>query len=45
MIQYIELIAEPLSILALMFIAFSGFEWVLCKIAEGLGVPCDEDDW
>ena len=44
MIQYIELIAEPLSILVLMFIVFSGFEWVLCKIAEWLGVECDEDD-
>jgi hypothetical protein len=45
MIQYIELLAEPLSILALMFIVFSGFEWVLCKIADLLGVPCEDEDW
>ena len=45
MTQYIELLAEPLSILALMFIAFSGFEWVLCKIADLLGVPCEDEDW
>ena len=45
MIQYIELLAEPLTILTLMFVTFYGFGWVLCKIAEWLGVECDEDDW
>ena len=44
MIQYIELLAEPLSILALAFIVFNGFEWVLCKIADWLGVPCDDEN-
>ena len=44
MIQYIELIAEPLTILTLAFVTFYGFGWLLCKIAEWLGVECDEDD-
>ena len=45
MIQYIKLITEPLTILTLGFVTFYGFSWVLCKIAEWLGVECDEDDW
>ena len=45
MTRYIELLAEPLSILALAFIVFNGFEWVLCKIADWLGVPCDDENW
>ena len=44
MTRYIEYFAEPLSILALAFIVFSGFEWVLCRIADWLGVPCDDEN-
>ena len=44
MIRYIEYLAEPLTILILMFIVFNGFEWVLCRIADWLGVPCDDEN-
>lgn len=44
MTRYIEYLAEPLSILALAFIVFNGFEWVLCEIADWLGIGCDDYD-
>tara|TARA_R100001163_G_scaffold41425_1_gene31355 strand:- start:90 stop:221 length:132 start_codon:yes stop_codon:yes gene_type:complete len=43
MIQYIELLAEPLAILTLGIIVFNGFEWFLCGFADFLGIGCDED--
>jgi hypothetical protein len=37
-------LSEPLSILALAFIVFNGFEWVLCKMADWLGIGCEDYD-
>tara|TARA_R100001163_G_C5032388_1_gene172255 strand:+ start:997 stop:1128 length:132 start_codon:yes stop_codon:yes gene_type:complete len=43
MIQYIELFAEPLTILVFTFITFYGFGWVLEKFADLLGIEEDDD--
>jgi len=43
MTLYIELLAEPLTILALMIVTFYGFGWVLEKCADLLGIEEDDD--
>jgi hypothetical protein len=43
MIQYIELLIEPFTILTLMIITFYGFGWFLEKCADLLGIENDYD--
>ena len=38
MIQYIELLTEPFTILTLMIVTFYGFGWFLEKCADLLGI-------
>tara|TARA_B100000029_G_scaffold313342_1_gene305807 strand:+ start:34 stop:174 length:141 start_codon:yes stop_codon:yes gene_type:complete len=46
MIQYIELLWEPLTILFWTLAAFYGCQWILGKGADLLGIEDDEyDDW
>ena len=43
MIQYIEILWEPALLIAGCVIIFYGFDWVLNKVADWLGVKDYED--
>tara|TARA_R110000824_G_scaffold324174_1_gene511147 strand:- start:702 stop:833 length:132 start_codon:yes stop_codon:yes gene_type:complete len=43
MIQYIEILCEPLTILFFTIVAFYGFSWLLGKFADLIGFEDDID--
>tara|TARA_R110001583_G_scaffold400_2_gene3654 strand:- start:366 stop:503 length:138 start_codon:yes stop_codon:yes gene_type:complete len=45
MIQYIEILWEPLTILFLAIVVFYGFSWFLGKFADLIGFEDDDEDW
>ena len=45
MIQYIELLWEPLTILFFTIVTFYGFAWVLEKVGDLIGFEDDDEEW
>ena len=45
MIQYIELLWEPLTILFFAIVTFYSFAWVLGKFGGLIGFEDDDEDW
>ena len=45
MIQYIELLWEPLTVFGCMILVFYGFSWVLDKFAGLIGFDDEDEDW